>query len=243
MIRLTCTVMALLLSLVACNGTSAVPTENITPSTEPLLGDVSIIHPEDGSIIYSELLWVDGETSDWQGGAFNLHLLDLDDNLIAQANVQPENDGTWRVTLEHGYQGEPIEATLVIVSEDEQVLASRSIVIAGMAYRPEGVFGSITFPISGSSFGGDSFAVHGTASGVFENSFIVVLEAADGTVIDQEIVTAFNPFYVDEMPWETELETNGYTGEATIRAYAISPSDGQEEPLGSVNITITVAAG
>ena len=240
---LACVVMASLLSLAACNGTAETPVINSTPSTEPLIGDVSIVHPAEGSIIYSELLWVDGETSDWQGETFNLQLLDLDDNLIAQAKIQPESDGTWQVTLEHGYQGEPIEATLVIVSNTEQILASRSVVIAGMAYRPEGVFGSITLPISGSTLGGDSFTVQGTASGVFENSFVVALETPDGEVIDQEVVTAFNPFYVDEMPWEAELETKGYIGIATIRAYAIAPSDGREAPLGSVNITITDAAG
>jgi hypothetical protein len=71
----------------------------------------------------------------------------------------------------------------------------------------------------------------------------VALEDADGSLLDEEILTIYNPNIIDEMVWSTSLETDGYTGEATVRAYYTDAQDGEEVTLDEVTFTLQVAAG
>ena len=239
--------LAALFVLGAC-GSSKSPSSTTPAPTDipPLTGSVSITTPESGSVVYSEVMFVSGTASDLPGNQFTLELVAPDDSIIAQSPVVVGSDGSWSIEIPHGYNGEPIEVIVQAVPENAQpteIYDAKLIAMAAQSYRPEGTFGSISFPLDGLEIGGDSIEVQGTASGLFEGSFILELDDANGNVIDSHPETTANPYYIDEVPWVSSLATNGYTGAAVIRAYAISARDGTEIPLASVSVTITVEAG
>jgi hypothetical protein len=235
-----------LLMAAACSpGTPAAPAP---PTLPPLSGTVEIDFPQDGTVIYAESLYVSGSASGVPDNQFTLKLVNADDQTLNQATVQVDDSGKWQVELVHGVEGEPSEMAIFAVPSYADAPAGsdydiRSVVIASKDYRPEGVFGSILAPFEGSSVGGDIIPVNGTVSGVFEGEFTLELTAEDGTLLDSQQVLAMNPNFIDEVPWSAEIATQGYTGQATIRAYAISARDGSEIPLGSVQIEITRSAG
>jgi hypothetical protein len=209
---------------------------------------VEITYPLDGTIVYSELLYVSGTATDIPNKTFLIRLVGADDQKIVEAAVQPGEDGSWTVELAHGYNGEPMEMALLALPAVEDVsnesdYAIHQIVVAAQSYRPQGSFGSITSPSEGGTVGGESFEVTGTVSGVFENTFILALMGEDGTEIDMKPVTMLNPYFLDEVPWVAELETNGYTGSAVIEVYEISARDGSKIPFGSVRVTVVQEAG
>jgi hypothetical protein len=113
------------------------------------------------------------------------------------------------------------------------------VTLAHQSYRPADLRGSITTPADDESISGSAILVSGTASGIFENTFTVNLIDADGNIINSEIVTVMNPYFIDEVPFSLELATNGYTGPAEIRAFTESAADGSEILIGSVEVTIS----
>jgi hypothetical protein len=70
-----------------------------------------------------------------------------------------------------------------------------------------------------------------------------VLRSLDGNVIDTRPITVFNPYFMDEVPWTAELATNGFTGQAEIRASYLAPADGSEQILASIVVTVSQDAG
>lgn len=224
------------------------PAATLPPTPPEITGRVEITMPQPATVVYAEALYLSGTAENIPDNRFTLHLLDSDDQLLAQTAVTVQEDGRWQVELVHGYSGDPDEASILALpsypgAPAGGTYAARSIMLAGSSARPEGAFGSITGPLEGDSIGGDFIQVSGTVSGVFENEFTLELVSADGRVIDQRPVLTANPYYVDEVPWSAELATNGYTGPATVRAYDLSAHDGSEIALASVNITLTNTAG
>lgn len=225
--------------LSACS--PATPAATPTATTPALVGSVDIQYPEDGTTIYSEVLYVSGTSEGLPGDMFRLQVVGADDAIIAQNTIVADSDGPWQIEIPHGYSGEPVEATIYAVPADETVPGDydvAGIVISGQSYRPEGTFGSIISPINGTAVDSDTIEVSGTASGVFENTFTLELLDSTGSMLNQQFVIVTNPYFIDEAPWKATLLTGDYTGAATIRAYAISARDGSEIDMGSVNITI-----
>jgi hypothetical protein len=236
-------ILLFLLFLVGCS--SQPPAATPTAGPAPLAGTVDIQVPVSGAVIYSELLYLAGTADGIPAEGFKIQVFDLDQALLAEAIVQPAN-GAWTVEIPHQYQGEPIEATIVatgIDAEAGQDYDVEAIALSALANRPEGAFGTIISPMNGSDTGGDQIPVFGTGSGLFENTLIVQLRQADGTVIDEQIVTLTNPYFVDEVVWSTEMMTNGYTGSAELVAFYYSAQDGSEVVLQRVSITVSTAAG
>lgn len=233
----------ILLLLIGCTPQAPVATPTTGPA--PLVGMVDIQVPVSGAVIYSELLYIAGTAEGTPAEGFRIQVFDLDEALLAEAVVQPEN-GSWTVEIPHQYQGEPIEVSIVatgIHAAAGQDYDVEAIVLSALANRPDGAFGSISSPSGGSDVGGDQIVVFGTGSGLFENTLIVQLRQADGTVIDEQIVTLNNPYFVDEVVWSTEIMTNGYTGSAELVALYYSAEDGSEVVLQRVAITVSRAAG
>jgi len=231
-----------ILLLSACGGTT--DGASTQPTATPMLtGSIDILYPQTGTIVYAESLYLSGTVADVEQLTFTLQVIGADEQIIAQTNVDTPA-GDWQIELIHGYTGEPTEATIrAIPLTGDGIYDSASIIISANSYRPEGVFGSIITPGDGDIVGGDMLLVEGSVSGVFEGTFQLALINAAGTMIDEQTITAFNPYFIDEVPYQAELATNAYTGPATIRAYALSADDGSEIPLGSVSITIESSAG
>jgi hypothetical protein len=238
--------------LAACSpstsSTSVQSPSTIAPTSAPLTGSVTINTPPDGAIIYSETVVVSGTAQNVPDNHFLVKLITAEDKTLAIVTANIDSGGNWSAEIVHGYAGEPTEVTISALPDYagapiDDDYAEGSIVISGRSYRPEGTYGGITAPLDGASVGGDTLQVSGTASGVFENQFTVELRSPDGKAISTQHVTLNNPNVIDEMPWETDLPTNGYLGPAEVRAYATSAKDGSEIPLGSAKITVTAAAG
>lgn len=233
----------LLMFLAACQGKSedpAVPTD-LTATPAPFGTQVRINTPQDSTIVYAETLHITGTVTD-SSQRFKLQLVDIDDQVITETIVDAQ-PGNWQVELVHGYTGDPSEIIIRAVPEDNaaQPYDTVSILLSDISHRPNGIFGSITYPANGVEIGGDMLLIEGRASGAPENA--ITIELVGESVIDSKTITLDNPNFVDDVPWQVELATNGYTGQATIQAYYISPADGSRVVLDSVIVTVLTAAG
>lgn len=228
----------LLLFLAACQGDSNQP----SATEPPPAASITIDSPQDGTVVYAETLYITGQTGSTAQN-LKIELVDIDDNVIAETTVNAQPGG-WQIELPHGYTGDPSEVIVRAVNADagsEQVYDSATILISDITHRPDGIFGSITYPANGIEVGGDMLLIEGRASGAPENTIIV--ELVGETVIDSQVITLMNPYFVDEVPWQAELATNGYTGQATIQVYITSPQDGSQVILDSIIVTVITAAG
>lgn len=237
--------LSVMLSLViliaaACggNGDTDAPTE--APDT-PEASGVIIAAPQAGTIIYAEMAFISGEVLEAEQ-TFRVELVDTEDNVIAETTLT-ESPGIWTAELEHGYDGDPTEITIRAVSEDDAVLDSVSVMLSNMDERPDGSFGTIASPSDGDSIGGDSILVEGSASGLFENEFILALFDDAGESVAETFVLLNNPYFVDDVPWQAELIIGDYTGTGEIRAYYIDAESGDEVTLDSVTVEVEPAAG
>lgn len=236
----------MVLSLVAALCVACTPSANVAapPSTPALSGSVDILFPQDGTIIYSELIYLSGTAQGLPSEGFRLRLLDTAENAIAEATVQPQ-DGQWSVELPHNYTGDPTEVIILALPVDTTLSGDydvASILLSTLANRPEGVYGSILAPLEGEAIGGDFVEVSGMASGVFENTIIIALENDSG-VISQQIVTLNNPYFIDEVPWTASLPTQGALGPATVRMFVQDANSGEALTLAEVAIILGGAAG
>ena len=141
----------------------------------------------------------------------------------------------------------PSEATIIakgIPADNPADYDIVSIAISSPANRPEGVFGSILAPNAGDTVGGDSNYVSGRGSGFFENTFTLVLETADDAeLISSMLVTMHNPYFMDDMIWETELPRNDFVGNAVIRAFYTDAEIGAEVEIARVAVVVSTVAG
>jgi hypothetical protein len=254
MMRLSILLLIVLLVIAACapaapQGEGSMQVRSVgtsLPTPITLEGNVDIVYPMSGSIIYSENLYLQGTAEELPEEVFLLQVIAPDDSVLAQSVIQPEN-GQWSVELAHNYTGDPTEVNIIAKSTDTTILGDydiASIVIAGAETRPEGVFGSVLVPSEGDTGGGDSIFVSGRGSGFFENSFVLVLETADdGEDISTTIVTMHNPYFVDDMIWEAELARNDFVGNAVIRAYYTDAESGAEVEIFRVTVVVSSVAG
>lgn len=228
--------------LAACGGGN-----NNAPATsapDMFAGEVEVVYPPNGTVIYAEVIAVHGTMFGAQELTFSVQVNTIDGQSIAQTNVTTGR-GDWQVELPHTYSGEPVEAVLRVIpiGVSEGVYTSVPLVIAGFSHRPQGVFGSLTRPTEGEVVGGDSIPIEGKVSGVFEGTINLALVNPEGGFISEQIVTVMNPYYVDEVPWRSELVTNGHIGLARVWMYTIDANDGSFITLGEANVIIEVSAG
>ncbi|MFN8375852.1 MAG: Gmad2 immunoglobulin-like domain-containing protein [Anaerolineae bacterium] len=236
------TIFALIFLMAAC---TAAPAAGPT-ATPGLTGRVDIVYPPNGTTVYAEALTLRGTAQGLASNSFILEVVGVDDEIIARSTVTV-TDGQWAVELPHNYSGEPIETAIYALPPDADLTSELrydvgTIVLAGLSYRPEGTFGTITSPPSGNTVGGEFVPVSGTASGLFEGTLLVGMYGSDGAEISRIVLTIDDQFY-NLVPWTAELPTNGYTGTAEIRAFYQQASDGKAEIIASVQVTVTPEAG
>lgn len=240
-------VAAIMALLAACTPPNQAPQPTALPDVEDIQGTVDITFPQSGAIIYAETLYLTGTADNLPDEGFRLQVItDNDETLMETVVTPPDERDNWTTEVAHEYDGDPIQAQVLALPADSDITIEydrETIVISSQDNRPEGVFGSVTLPTDDATVGGDVIPVSGTASGLFENTLIVTLTASDGTQLDEEILTITNPYFIDEVNWSTELNTDDYTGPATVRAYYISAQDGEEITLDEVDVMLSMAAG
>ncbi len=236
-----------LFTLVACSPANT-PETIIQPTQDPTLeGTVSITAPAISSIIYSETVHLAGQASGIPANQFQVQLVGPDDSVYATSTVLVDANGKWQAEIPHGYSGEPTEITVNALPVGETLATRRyvaySMVLAGLSYRPEGTFGSITRPVEGDTVGGDLIEVEGRGSGIYENTLLVSLITEDGAIIDNHIITLDNPNIMDDVPWKVDLTTNNYTGPAEIHIFYQSITPVDQVTLDTIKVTISNEAG
>lgn len=241
-IILTC--LLLMSALVACSPSA--PPASPTPSIPVPEGEVSILSPQSGVVIYAELMNITGTSSALPDEGFRLQIFTAEDEQIAETSVIPGEDGGWATEIRHNYTGEPTEITILSLPADPAIPGDydvSSAVLSSLEYRPEGSYAAILSPSEGNVIGGDQIQIVGNGSGLFENTLLLSLTSSAGDVLAEEIVTLNNPYFVDEVIWTADMEISGYTGPAVLRAYYQDAENGEEITLSSVNVMLSVAAG
>ena len=231
---------AALLSIVLLTGCQTGSDATATPTIPQLTGTVMIEFPVTGALIYSELIQIAGTAVDLPTNTFILTLMGPDEIELAQTTVSVD-DGSWQVELSVEYQDEPVEVAITAESPNRDINSPYDIVliaVSGLDYRPEGTFGSITFPTDDSTIGGDSIQVEGLASGLQDNRLVIQLIDSEDKLISEQTITTQNPYFIDEMPWSAEVALNGYAGPASLNI-----ADINGRTLASTTIEITGAAG
>jgi hypothetical protein len=244
--RVLTTLALTLFLLTACNLTDNNAPNNAPTSPPGLTGSVDIAYPIDGTTVYAEALLMRGTASGLPNNTFTLEIVGVDDEIIARSSVTM-TDGQWMVELPHSYTGEPIEVSIYAIPSDPDLTSdlrydTGTIILAGLSYRPEGIFGTVTFPTADSTVSGETIPVSGTASGLFEGTMLLGLYSEDGTEISRLVLTLEGQPY-DVVPWTAELPTNGYIGLAEIRAFYQQASDGKPVILSSAIVTVSATAG
>jgi len=231
-----------LLSAVLVGCAPAAPPADFTAEPDTPRGAVTIISPLTGSTIYAEALFVTGTAQDVPENRFRLRVVTADDVVLAQPTVTVE-EGMWSVEIVHEYDGVPTEALLIAENAAGGEYDVESVVIASMDNRPEGTFGAILSPQEGMVVGGDQIEVTGTGSGLFENTLLLQLREPDGAVISETVVTVANPYFVDEIVWIADLETNGHTGPAIVHIGYEDAATGERITLDEEEIMVSEVAG
>lgn len=202
---------------------------------------VLVQSPADGSVIYAELLYAAGIVQHEAQAGFRLLLVDAAENTLAETIIYPDDNANWRVELPHQYQGEPSEMTLISLpldAESAEGYSTTPLIVAGLAHRPEGTFGSIRLPHDGLTVGGESLLVEGTISGVGDVPVrIQLIPNNDPRPLDSAVVESSSPYALDETLWRIELSTAFYIGPARL----VLVTD--DVILAEIGITITEAAG
>lgn len=215
--------------LVSCSGSGSAP------------GRVTITYPTGQITVYAELLYVSG-TSDRANSAFNLMLRRADGGIQAQTRITTDTNGDWSVELAHGYRSEPAAFDLLTfpigdptTAETPQPYTSTTITIAASAQRPYGAFATID-PIPQPS-GNQTVQISGTASGIAQNTFTLLLLDPNQTLITQKTVTFTNPYLIDQTYWSAEFTAADLTQAASLRLVTVDPNNADEVILAEQILT------
>jgi hypothetical protein len=240
-----CFALIALALVTACRPEVLSPTPTTNTSASPLSGNVTIITPAEGSMIYSEILYLSGTANGVPGDRITLIVTGPDGETLAQADTTIKA-GQWQVELPHRYNGEPTEVTIRVLparTSSDTDYTNRIIALADLRYRPDGLFGTITTPVNNSAGGGELLRITGTASGMRADTLSVDLIADEGHIVTRTYASTTNPYRVDVMPFVAELATQNYTGRATIQLGVQNDTDNTVIPLDTISVLIDTAAG
>ena len=228
----------IILLLAACGGDSdSEGFANPTATFEAGAATVNITAPPSGSIIYAESIRISGEVLG-SPQAFSIRLLTPDEQVITETDVDAQ-PGEWQVELVHGFTGTPTEVEIMATGADGTVLDTSTVLLSDVSNRPEGSIATITLPLDGDTVGGDVIPVQGRASGIEGGLLTLQLVDSADNVIDSETMNLLNPFVIDDVPWQADLERRDATGSATIRL--LSADEANE--FDRVAVTLSEAAG
>jgi uncharacterized protein YceK len=190
-----------------------------TPTPDPIAGEVTLVSPPQGSVIYASTVYVSGSLAGIDRKSLLVRLMKPDGGVIAQARIEA-TEGEWGAEIIHGYTGEPTPVTVEVVpaiAAEAGVLAQSQILFGVLSERPEGAFINILTPQDGVEVGGDTVQIMGTASGIEGNTLLVELIGDSGEVIESETIVLMSRYAIDETPWTAALTPGEYRGNAVLQ--------------------------
>ena len=154
----------------------------------------AITTPTSGASVSANPLSVSGIVYNLSGDHINLQLLDANNQPLTPIQAIALTHAAqipWSASLTAGiYTG---AAQLKVTDVFGKVIGTTSFTItaSASAVQPSSgsYVGSITTPANGSSVSGDPLTVTGTAGGIAENQFTLLLLAADGTTLNSQTIT------------------------------------------------------
>ena len=213
--------------------------------------NASISSPSSGASVSALPLYVSGVAHGLPQNQFTLQVFDgtgqplTNGQAITLSNPNGVADVPWSASvMVRDYTGAAqIRVIAPTADGTTAVIGAVSInIIAGSssgAPQPStsnGAFsGSITSPTNGSTVSGDPLTVTGTAGGIPNNQFTLLLLDSSGTIINSSVITLTGADQ-NAVPWTASLGTSGHHGSSEIRAVAIN--NGQQITLASVKVTI-----
>ena len=219
--------------------TSAFPT--------PASGErAEITSPANGTTVSGTPLYVSGVVHNLPEDSFTLQVFDASGQALTGAQritlSNPNNvaDVPWSASVQvNNYTGAAqIRISARTASGTDAVIGSANINLgAGANPPPAGstTGNSITSPANGSSVSGDPLTVTGTAGGIAENQFTLLLLNTSGIVLNSQVIT-LSGAETNAVPWSASLGTSGYHGQAEIRAVTIA--NGQQNTLVSITVNL-----
>ncbi len=232
-------------------GNSGAPTAQTigTPGALPTTASgesATISSPANGATVGGSPLYVSGVVSNLSTDQFMLQVFDANGQSITPAqtitlsNPNHVADVPWSASvLVSGYTGAAqIRISAQTASGETAVIGAVSvnIVPATANANPAPSSGSsITSPTNGSAVSGSPITVTGTAGGIPENQFTLLLLNASGTVLNSQLITLTGADQYT-VPWSASLGTSGYHGSVEIRAVVIRA--GQQITIASAIVTL-----
>ncbi len=232
-------------------GNSGAPTAQTigTPGAFPTAASgesATISSPANGATVSGSPLYVSGVVSNLSSDRFALQVFDANGQsitpaqTIALSNPNHVADVPWSASvLVSGYTGAAqIRVSTQTASGETVVIGAVSVNItpATASANPAPSSGSsITSPASGSAVSGNPISVTGTAGGIPENQFTLLLLDSSGTVLNSQLITLTGADQYT-VPWSASLGTGGYRGSVEIRAVVVR--DGQQITIASAAVTL-----
>ncbi|MBI1256031.1 MAG: hypothetical protein GC204_01040 [Chloroflexi bacterium] len=235
---------------------------NVAPTTQsqatalpntfptPASGErADITFPTSGGTVYAPTVYVSGVAHNLLQDQFTLQIFDssgqplTNGQTIPLSNPNKVADVPWSASvMVRSYTGAAQIRILAQISDGtEAVVGSVNVTIAAgtpsSAVQPSGetYVASITSPTDGSSVSGDPINVTGTAGGIAENQFTLLLLDGSGTVINSQVIT-LSGAEQNSVPWSAAMGTSGHHGSAEIRAVVVN--NGQQITMTSVKINL-----
>jgi hypothetical protein len=198
----------------------------------PATGEQAVISsPTNGASVSGSPLYLSGIAYNLTEDRFTLQVFDANGQaltngqIITLSNPNHISEVPWSASVLLGrYTGAAqIRVSARTASGPVAVIGMVDVTITagGAQSQPaSGAFvGSITSPAEGSSVSGDPITVTGTAGGIPDNQFILILFDGSGTTLNSQLITLTGAER-NAVPWSASMGTSGYRGQIEIRAVA-----------------------
>ena len=226
--------------------TTALPNTFPTPASGER---ADITFPTSGGSVYAPTVYVSGIAHNLPQDQFTLQIFDSSGQPLTNGQTIPLSnpnhvaDVPWSASvMVRSYTGAAqIRIMAQIGDGTEAVVGSVNVtIVAGTpssAVQPSGgtYVASITSPTDGGSASGDPINVTGTAGGIAENQFTLLLLDGSGTIINSQVITLTGAEQ-NSVPWSAAMGTSGHHGSAEIRAVVVN--NGQQVTMTSVKINL-----
>lgn len=241
-------------------GATRTPFGNNVPTPQPIAttggfptpatGErADITSPASGASVEAPTLYVSGVVHNLPEDKFTMQVFDSDGEALTGAqtitlsNPNHVADVPWSASITvNGYTGAAqIRITARTADGMDAVIAAANVnIVAGTGANPVqpsngGTTASIASPSNGTSASGNPITVTGTAGGMADNQFTLLLLDGSGTVLNSQLITLTGAEQ-NVVPWSATLGTGGFHGQAEIRAIVIR--DGQQVTLTSVSVQL-----
>lgn len=233
-------------------GDNAAPTtQSIAPTSAfptPATGEsVEFTSPAGGATVSGTPLYVSGIVRNLPQNQFVMQVFGADEQPVTSPQTitlsNPNNvaDVPWSASVQvNTYTGPAtVHITAKTAPGTDAVIGTLALNIAAgnasIPPNPNSSGSSITSPANGSNITSDPITVTGTAGGIPENQFTLMLLNPSGTVLNSQVIT-LSGAETASVPWSASLGRSGYRGQAEIRAVRIN--NGQQETIASVTVNL-----